>query len=135
MANLIYTHAKEGFLDGSINYLLDPIKAVLIDTAEYTVDDATDTFLSNIPGAARIATSAELTGKTVTDGVADAADPTFTSVSGPEIGAVVLYKDTGSASTSRLIAYIDTGTSLPFTPNGGNVIVSWSDGSGKIFGL
>ena len=68
-------------------------------------------------------------------GVADAADTTFTSVSGDTVEAIVLYKDTGDAATSPLIAYIDTATGLPLTPNGGDVTITWDNGANKIFKL
>jgi uncharacterized protein YigE (DUF2233 family) len=39
----------------------------------------------------------------------------------------VIYIDTGTAGTSPLVAYIDTGvTGLPVTPNGGNINVTWN---------
>ena len=63
----------------------------------------------------------------------DAADITFTSVSGPSIEAIILFADTGTESTSPLIAYIDTATGLPITPNGGDIIVTWDNGANKIF--
>ncbi|MEU2203590.1 hypothetical protein AB0P19_06900 [Microbacterium oleivorans] len=135
MANALYDKGREGFLDGSINYASGNIKVVLVDTGLYTPDLATHANLSDIPTGARISTSANLASKTVTGGVADAADITFTAVSGATVEAIVLYKDTGTASTSRLIAFIDTMTGLPFTPNGGNVNLAWSNGATKIFKL
>lgn len=135
MANALYDNGREGFLDGSINWQSDSIKAVLVDTGAYTASLASNKFLADIPSAARVATSPNLTGKTSTGGVADANDVTFTSVSGPTVEAVVLYKDTGNASTSRLIAYIDTGTGLPITPNGGDIATAWSNGANRIFKL
>jgi hypothetical protein len=55
-------------------------------------------------------------------------------VSGASIEAIVIYKDTGTESTSPLIAIIDTATrSLPITPNGGDIIVTWDNGTNKIF--
>lgn len=126
MANVLYNKAKEALLTGSIVWSTDNIKAVLIDTGEYNFS-ASHQFLSDIPSAARIATSANLSSKTSTDGVADAADATYSAVSGATVEAIALYKDTGTASTSRLLYYIDTGTSgLPFTPNGGDIIISWN---------
>jgi hypothetical protein len=83
----------------------------------------------------RAATSGALTGKTVTAGVADAVDVTFTAVSGATVEAIVLYADSGTEATSRLIAYIDTATGLPLTPNGGDVTVAWDNGANKIFKL
>lgn len=135
MANALYDKGREGFLDGSIDWDTDSIKAVLVDTGAYTVDLATHANLSDVASGARIATSAALSSKTVAAGVADAADLTFTAVTGTTVEAVVLYKDTGTASTSRLIAYIDTATGLPLTPNGGDVTVTWDAGTSRIFKL
>jgi hypothetical protein len=136
MANGLYISAKEGFLNGTVNFSTDNIKALLVDTGAYTVDLTTHANLSDIPTLARIATSSNLSSKTVAGGAADAADVAFTAVVGPTVEAIVLYKDTGSAATSRLIAYIDTGVSgLPVTPNGGDITVSWDNGTNKIFKL
>ena len=135
MANALYDKAREGFLDGSIDWDTDDIRAILIDTADYTVNLATDDNLDDIPGAARVAVSAALSGKTVVDGVADAADVTFSAVTGDQCEALVLYKHTGTESTSRLIAYIDSATGLPVTPNGGDIQILWSAGDDKIFRL
>ena len=135
MANALYDLGRQGFLDGSINWSGDTIKAVLIDTGTYTVNLSTHEFLSDIASGARVATSGALASKTVTAGVADAADVTFTAVSGSSAEAIVLYQDTGTVGTSRLIAYIDTATGLPVTPNGGDITVAFDSGSNKIFKL
>jgi len=135
MANALYDLGRQGFLDGSIDWDTDNIKVVLVDAADYTVNLATDNDLADIAVAARVATSANLSSKTVTAGVADAADVTFTSVTGDPSEALVIYQDTGTESTSRLIAYIDTATGLPVTPNGGDITVTWDDGTDKIFKL
>ncbi|MCI0430772.1 MAG: hypothetical protein L0210_09570 [Rhodospirillales bacterium] len=135
MANALYDKGREGFLDGSIDWDTNNIKAVLVDTAAYTVNLGTHDLLDDIPVGARIATSGNLASKTVTSGVADAADVTFTAVSGASVEAIVLYADSGAEATSRLIAYIDTATGLPLTPNGGDVTVAWDNGANKIFKL
>ncbi len=135
MANRLYAKGRQGFLEGAIDWDTDTIKAVLVDAADYTVNDAVDDNLDDIPAPARVATSAALTSKTVTDGVADAADTLFAAATGDQSEAVVLYKDTGVASTSRLIAYIDTATGLPVTPSGSDINLVWDNGSNKIFKL
>lgn len=135
MANALYDLGRQAFLEGSIAWLTANIKAVLVDSGAYTRNLTTDQYLSDIPGGARIATSSNLSGKTSTSGVADADDVTFSSVSGVQSEYVVLYKDTGTASTSPLICCIDTATGLPVTPSGGNITVVWSSGSSKIFKL
>lgn len=91
--------------------------------------------LDDITAGARIATSSALASKTVTNGVADAADVTWSAVSGDPSEVVIIYKDTGVESTSRLIAYIDTATGLPVTPNGGDITVAWDNGQNRIFML
>lgn len=135
MSNALYDKGREKFLNADIDWAADNIKAVLVDAGQYTINLATHEFLSDIPSGARIATSANLTGKTSTAGVADADDVVFTAVSGVQSELVVLYKDTGSAATSALICAIDTATGLPVTPNGGNINVVWDNGANKIFKL
>lgn len=126
MANALYALAKEKFLTGSIDWSTDNIKCVLVDTATYSVNINTDEFLDDIPGVERVATSGNLASKTTTAGVADAADVTFSTVSGDQSEALVIYKDTGVEGTSPLIAYIDTATGLPITPGGGDIVVQWN---------
>ncbi len=133
MANALYDLGRQGFLDGSIDWDTDNIKVLLVDTGTYTVNLATHQFHSDITGI--VATSGNLAGKTVAAGVADANDITFTAVTGSTVEAIIIYKDTGVSGTSRLIAYIDTGTGLPVTPNGGDITVSFDNGANKIFKL
>jgi len=131
----LYDSARQAFLDADIDWTADTIKGVLIDDTDYTVNLATDDFLDDVPGAAIVGTATTLTGKSSTAGVADAADLILTSVSGDQSEAILIYKDTGVAATSNLIAYIDSGTGLPITPNGGDITIAWSDGANKIFKL
>lgn len=135
MANAVYGKGREKFLNGDIDWANDDIKAVLVDTAAYAVSIDSDEYLSSIPAGDRIATSGNLASKTSTLGVADAADITFSTVTGDVSEAIVLYKDTGDADTSPLIAYVDTATGLPITPNGGDITISWDSGADKIFKL
>lgn len=133
MANALYDKGREGFLDGSIDWDTDDIRACLVDTGTYTVDLAAHDFLADVTGI--VATSGAFTGKTVTGGVADADNVTFSAVSGDSVEAIVIYQHTGNSATARLIAYIDSGTGLPVTPNGGDITIQWSDGANKIFKL
>jgi len=135
MANAIYDLAREKFLNADIDWLIDDIKAVLVDTASYTVNLATDEFLDDITAGEQVAHSANFTTKSSTAGVADAADITFVTVTGDQCEALVIYKDTGNSATSPLIAYIDTATGLPVTPSGGDITVTWDSGANKIFKL
>lgn len=133
MANTLYDYARQRFLEAQINWMSDTIKVILVDTGAYTPNTSAHQYLSDVSGSARIAGPVTLTSKATTGGAADAADCTFTAVSGASIEAIVIYKDTGTESTSPLIAYIDTATGLPITPNGGDIIVTWDNGTNKIF--
>ena len=133
--NSLYDLGRQAYLEGTLAWLTDNVKCCLVNTSSYTVNLGADQYLSAIPGGAIIATSGNLTSKTSTAGVANAANITFTAVTGSTVGALVIYKDTGSALTSPLIAYIDTGAGLPFTPTGGDITISWDTGSNKIFKL
>lgn len=135
MANQLYAKGRQAFLEGSIAWLTDNIKIVAVDSADYTLNAATDQFLSDIPMAGRVATSGNLSGKSSTDGVADASDVTLTAVTGDQFEYIVVYKDTGSAATSPLIAIYDTATGLALTPSGSDLIVSWDNGANKMFKL
>jgi phage tail sheath gpL-like len=128
MANALYALGRESFLKGEISWSGDNIKSVVVDSADYTPNLATDQFLSDVPAAGRATngTSVNLTSKTTTNGSADAADVTLTAVTGDISEYVVIYQDTGVEASSRLIALIDTATGLPVTPNGGDITIQWS---------
>ena len=133
--NALYDKGREGYLNGTLNWLADDVRAILVDTALYTVNLVTDQFLTAIPVGARISTSGSLTTKTATNGVADADDVSFVAVVGATVEAIVLYKHTGVDATARLIAYIDSAAGLPFLPSGGNVAIQWDNGAFRIFKL
>ena len=126
MANVIYPKYKEALLNGDSNIELDGsnVKVILVDLADYTYSSSHQ-FLSDVAGGAIVATSGNLGSKTTTNGVFDSADPTCTAVTGDPSEALIIYIDTGSSATSRLVAFYDTGvTGLPVTPNGGDINVA-----------
>jgi hypothetical protein len=135
VANALYDTGRAALLGADVDWLADNIKCVLVDTADYTVNLSTHDFLDDVAAGARVATSGNLAGKTATAGVADADNVTFSAVTGDVSEALVIYKDSGSAATSQLIAYIDSATGLPVTPNGGDITVAWDNGANKIFKL
>jgi hypothetical protein len=148
MANALYPKFKEALLNqaagtSAINLSSDTnIKVALVNitgsTNAYTYSSSHQYFSSVSTNSAAIVSTnyATLTAKTVTNGVFDADDVTFTGVSGTNvIGALVVYKDTGTAASSPLIAFLDSGTGLSITPNGGSVTVSWDSGANRIFAL
>jgi hypothetical protein len=127
MASQLYPKGKAHILGlaTKVDLIADNIKVAMIDTADETYN-AADEFLSDVTGAGIVGTSGNLTGKAVTGGVFTASNPTIPSVSGDTTEALIIYKDTGSAATSPLIAWMDTAT---YTPDGTSVIVNWN-GSG-----
>ena len=133
MANTLYDFARQRFLEAQINWMTDVIKVILVDTGAYTPQTSVHQYLSDIPTSARIAGPVTMTGKATTGGAADANDVTFTAVSGASIEAIIIYVDSGTEATSPLIAFIDTATGLPITPNGGDIIATWDNGTNKIF--
>lgn len=126
MANAVYPIYKQALLDDLSDIDLNDgtVKAALVDTGTYTYSAAHD-FLDDLSGV--VGTAQTIANTTVTNGLFDGDNVTYTAVSGNTVEAIVIYIDTGTASTSRLVAYIDTGvTGLPVTPNGGDITISWS---------
>ena len=133
MANALYSKAKEAFLNASINMVANTVTIALVDTGVYTYS-ASHQYRNEVSNSA-IISSTSLSSKTVTNGVFDADDATFTSVTGANCEALLIFQDTGVQSTSRLVAYVDSATGLPILPNGGDISVAFSSGSSKIFAL
>ena len=133
MANALYSKAKEAFLNGSINMVANTITIALVDTGVYTYS-ASHQYRNEVSNSAVIS-STTLANKTITNGVFDADDATFSSVTGANCEALIIFSDTGIQGTSRLVAYIDSATGLPILPNGGDITVAFSSGSSRIFAL
>ena len=126
MANAIYPKYKEALLDGLANIDVNDgtVKVALVDTGTYTYSAAHE-FLTSLSGV--VGTAQTIGTTTVTNGVFDGDNVTYTAVSGATVEALVIYIDTGTAGTSRLVAFIDTGvTGLPVTPDGGDITITWN---------
>jgi len=121
----LYTEGKVGMLSGTVNLPTNTIKAALIDTGTYTFS-AAHTGYASLSGV--VGTDITLGSKTVTGGTFDAADGTWTTVSGNSAEAIVIYQ----VSPDLLLAYLDD-SAISVTPNGNDINVTW-DGSG-IFSL
>lgn len=131
MANALYDKWREALIQGSANSALNGsgttgVYVALVDANTYTFSQSHQ-FYSDLSGI--VGTPVEIGAtKSYTNGVFDGADVTFTSVSGAQCEALVIYiQNAGANTTWRLVAYIDTGvTGLPVTPNGGNISVAWN---------
>lgn len=197
---------------GSVFSLTDPITGgnvvgngvgsggYCVNLGPSTSGDFYDDFDASIIGS-----KTNLTSPTIVNGVADAADVTFTAVSGNQSEAMFIIRDTGTSSTSEMVAMITgkqivtcaasiaaattlpverlrggipngttiafstgqsatltalanagdrtltvtsttvtaggrgmcvyTGSGLPVTPNGGNIIYTFDNGANRIFAL
>lgn len=143
MANALFDSGRAKFLEGSIAAGTDTLRVVFIDHADDTPVPATHDFLDDLATAARVPAGTDgtqtnhpaLASKTTTAGVLDAADTTFSALTGDVVESIVIYKGTLTDTTSPLIAFIDTATGLPFTPNGGDAIIAWAASSPNIFKL
>lgn len=143
--SFLYNLAKKELLDGTIDLLVDTIKVMLV-TSSYVAnadDDVVDA------GGANDAVDHELSGtgyvagwgaagrKTLgTKAIAeddpndraefDAADLVWSAINAGTAAAAIIIKEGGANdTTSRLIAYIDTG-GFPITTNGGDLNVNWN---------
>ncbi len=132
MADVIFNSFKKKIMDGSIDLDTDTIKVALV-TSTYTPDqDAHDFFddvTNEVSGTGYTAGGASLANKAVTadntdnEGVFDADDVSWSTSTITARGAV-LYKSTGTASTSALIAYLDFGTDK--TSTAGTFTIAWN---------
>lgn len=136
MANFIYGKAKQSLLNGEFNISSDSLKVLLV-TESYVPNQNTDQFVSNISGSYIEQRTSSLTNVTNILGVIDADDVTVAQYSGLAFKALVIYKDSGTDSTSRLLAYIDTATGIPFLGINAttDITINWSNGSNKIISL
>jgi hypothetical protein len=125
MANAVYPLYKQALIQGTAGTsLTGTLKVALVDLGTYTYSAAHE-FQTSLSGV--VGTPQTLGSKTYAGGLLDAADSTFTAVTGASCEALVLFLDTGTPATSRLVAFIDTGvTGLPVTPNGGDISITWN---------
>jgi hypothetical protein len=142
MVNALFPSAKEGLLRAEMDWDTAVFKVAAVRGYTYSTSHAT---VADVvaAGATLAATSAALTSKTYTGGAADAADTTLAAVAAnaSSHGLLVFQSSavTGGAdvaqSLQRVLLWLDTGTLLPFTTNGGDVTVTWDNGANRIFAL
>jgi len=126
----LFDPGREGFLDGSIDWDTDDIRVMLVKST-YSFN-AAHKFISDL-GSVDNGRSAALASKTVTNGVADAADTTIAATAAVACNGLIVFKHTGSDATARLVCMIDVSA---FTPSAGQVLnVAFDNGANKIFKL
>jgi hypothetical protein len=135
MANALFDPGREGFLNGTIDWDTDTIEYLLVRGYTFTASHKFETDMTGAGGT--IVQRVTGAGQTATNGVADSTtDPVWATVTaGASIAAIVVLSNKGSAATNRLIAFIDTATGLPVTPNGGNITLVIDNGTNRLFKL
>lgn len=131
MASAVYNSAKTGFLKGDID--LDAPCNVALVTSTYTPNIDTHDFFNDVTnevaGSGYVAGGITLSSTTVIldttgdEAEFDAADITWATSTLTARGAV-LYRNTGTAATSPLIAYFDFGSDQ--TSSAGNFTIAWN---------
>lgn len=132
MASVIYNSFKRDIQNGSIDLDTDTIKVALV-TSSYSPNIDTHTKFSDVTnevsgtgysaGGSTLTTPTVIADTTNDRGVFDADDVTWGSSTITARGAVI-YKSTGTSSTSPLIAYIDFTSDK--TSSSGNFTITWS---------
>ncbi len=141
MTTGLFDKGREKFLGTTtqINWTSDTIKGVLLSSS-ITPIIGNHEWLIDLAAHTGSLTAQTLATKTTTNGIADADDITFTSVTNGTVwNCVLLYKETaaGALANSPLIAVIGSAsaTGLPVTASGGNISVSWASTTNRIFKL
>ena len=98
----------------------------------YFTPDKDNKFLSEIPEINISSEPVELKNKSFENYVFDAEDIYFPCICGNDITGILIYQ---GCKNHRLIAFIDKAYSLPAIPNGGDIIVTWDNGTNKIFDM
>lgn len=124
MADAIYPKYKQALLDADTNIdVNDGTVKVALSTAAY---NSAHQFYTDV-SASTVGTPQTINNTTVTNGLFDGDNVTYTAVAGGStVTALIIYIDTGSAATSRLVAFIDTVSGFPLSTNGGDVTVAWN---------
>ena len=126
MANAIYDLWKDligTFGTGGGGTTPPGTLSVSLVTSSYVFSQAHD--FENDLGANQV-DDAVLAGHTWVGKNLNADDVVFTSLTGAAVAAIVIFMNTGTDTTSRLIAYLDTGiTGLPFTPSSADATLVW----------
>lgn len=137
MSNHLYPLGRQRFLSGDLDWDAHTIKASLVK-GTYVQSDAHE-FITSVDTGGNVLATQTLGTKTVTLGVADAADSVFPAVAGGDtVTGIVVWRDTGTPATSPLIGWIDTNadtTPIAWATTGADITVAWPAGADRIFRL
>lgn len=114
-----------------IDWDTDNIDASLLDETDSGAITTSTVDYDELNAATVVATGdlASLTVGVVGVGIFDAADLTFSSVTGDAADWLAIWKNSGTPATSPVaIGYDSATTGIPVTPNGGDITVTWAAG-------
>lgn len=142
--NQFFPKYRQAVLSSSTgDWLTTTIRAAALtqNMLQADINTATHEFVSDLPQSTLLPVrSSALANKSIsTQGVAGSNSIEFNSlVSGSaKVRAIVLYEDLGADNTSRLVAYMDVGTGIPFNAVGGVTTISpdtpWGGGFAGFF--
>ena len=144
MANTLYDSARALFAQGEIDWESDTFHCFLVN-ATYTFsvshsklsaidvadDGPRDYGTTDAAGVAMTNNGVQTNGAIYSDSVRF-----VTCAAGrPAVTAIVIARIGVDDANSDLISYADVATGLPITPNGGDIIVTWSTGTNRILRL
>lgn len=137
----VFSAGREGFLDGTISWTTAVIKASLLRS--YTFSDEHRVMSDVTASGGTVVATAALIDRTVTNGIADAGDTTFTAVpAGAAIPAVVIFQASAvtgggdvAPSAQRLIGHVSLTTGTSVVPIGSDITLTWSGDRTRIFML
>jgi hypothetical protein len=137
MANAWYNEGKTKLLDGSVDFLTDAIRAMLVTSgyvfdADHLVidpgtDDADDASFNELSGTGYV--QRVLASKTVTRNdssdraILDCADLLWTAINAGTADAMIVFYYSGSLATSVPILYVDS-AGFPKATNGSDLGVT-----------
>lgn len=138
----IYPIAKRKLMEGTLNLTTTSALKIALCKTGFTYDGTLTDVTAFLGGSLLVSTPVTLTTPTVSNtgggtpnAVFDADDPTFTAVAalggGDVIIGALIYQD----ANKWPVIFIDTGTGLPITPNGGNITLNFSATASRVFAL
>jgi hypothetical protein len=131
MADAFYEEFRNGMFGSGVHAQPVPatndIRVGLRDTGVTAINLVTQIDLADVTSA-HVGTDTALAGKTVGAagvGAFDHTDETYPTLTGATVEALDYFDfQTAVDATSPMMASIDSWTGLPFTPNGGDVILA-----------
>ena len=137
---VLYNYAREGFLDGTLDFDADTIVVKAMKSG-YIPSSSTHQFLDDVdPGEILASGAAPLGSKLKTDGIAKAGNVTFTAVPDGNMIFGFLLVDTSvdGANGGRLICYIGKdaeGNRLNIPTTGDDILIRFGASTGRIFSV